>query len=111
MRGRLALLAALAALLAPAALRAEEPELVAPGNERFSIAGYAELQLRGISDDFDTNDWYLSQWAWILNVEPEWAIAPDGWGPFDSISAYARIQVRYDCVWTGCALSNSWKHF
>ena len=31
---------------------------------------------------------------------------PDGWGPFDSISAFARIEVRYDCVWTGCGLSN-----
>ena len=84
---------------------------MAPGGGRFEIGGYGELQLRGLSDGFDANDWYLSQWAWILNVEPEWNIAPDGWGPFDSISAFARIEVRYDCVWTGCGLANSWRHF
>jgi len=103
--------ALLAALLAVEASSAEGPELVAPGSERFRIGGYAELQLRGLSDGFDSDEWYLSQWAWILDVEPEWDIAPEGWGPFDSISAFARIQVRYECVWTGCGLANSWRHF
>jgi hypothetical protein len=97
--------------LAANAAAAEEPELVAPGTERFRVGGYAELQLRGLSDDFDTNDWYLSQWAWILDLEPEWDIAPEGWGPFDTISAFARIQVRYDCVWSGCGLASSWRYF
>ena len=112
MRGRSLLLSALAGLLASACVRAaEEPELVAPGGGRFEIGGYGELQLRGLSDGFDANDWYLSQWAWVLNLEPEWNIAPDGFGPFDSISAFARIEVRYECVWTGCGLANSWRYF
>jgi hypothetical protein len=113
MKRAAAVLAALAVLSTAGAGRAEEEELelVSPGDEMFTIGGYAELQLRALSDNFDVNDWYLSQWAFILNVEPEWNIAPEGWGPFDSISAFARIQVRYDCVWTGCGLSNSWKRF
>jgi hypothetical protein len=111
MRGKLALLAIAAALLLPAFARAEEPELVAPGGGRFDIGGYAEVQVRGLSDGFDANNWYLSQWAWVLNLEPEWNIAPDGFGPFDQISAFARIEIRYDCIWSGCGLSNSWRHF
>jgi hypothetical protein len=112
MRRRLLLLATLAAFCLPEALRAqEEPELVSPGQSRFEIGGYAELQLRGLSDDFDTDDWYMSQWAWVLNLEPEWMIAEEGWGPFNTISAFARIQVRYECVWTGCGLARTWAHF
>jgi hypothetical protein len=110
-RRGIALLATLAALAAPDALLAQDLDLVAPGQGRFDIGGYVELQLRGLSDDFDTDDWYLSQWAWILNVEPEWEILQDGWGPFDSISAFARIQVRYECVWSGCGLARSWTNF
>jgi hypothetical protein len=99
-------------MLSPASVRAqEEEELVAPGGGRVEIGGFAELQLRGLSDGFDANNWYLSQWAWILNLEPEWNIAPDGFGPFDTISAFARIEVRYECVWTGCGLANTWRHF
>jgi hypothetical protein len=98
-------------LLASQTAMADEPKLVAPGTERFSLDGYAELQLRGLSNDFRSDDWYLSQWAWILNLETDWNIAPGGWGPFDSISAFARVQVRYECVWTGCALANSWRYF
>ena len=104
-------LAVVARLLAANAAAAQELELVAPGSERFRLGGYAELQLRGLSDGFDVDEWYLSQWAWILNLEPEWDIAPEGWGPFDTISAFARIQVRYECVWSGCGLANTWRHF
>jgi hypothetical protein len=111
MQARLLLLVALSGFLATVPAHAQEPELVAPGGKRFDIGGYAELQLRGLSDDFDVNDWYLSQWAWVLNLEPEWTIVEHGWGPFDSISAFARLQVRYECVWTGCALADSWRHF
>jgi hypothetical protein len=112
MPGKLLRFAIVAVLLVlPALVRAEEPELVAPGGGRFDIGGYGEIQLRGLSDGFDANNWYLSQWAWVLNLEPEWNIAPDGFGPFDQISAFARIEIRYDCVWSGCGLANSWRHF
>jgi hypothetical protein len=105
------LLLACVGCLAPAAAGAQEPELVSPGRGRFEIGGYGELQLRGLSDGFDANNWYLSQWAWVLNLEPEWNIAPDGFGPFDTISAFARIEVRYECVWTGCGIANTWRYF
>lgn len=111
MQGRALLLAALLGFVAPAPLHAQEPQLVAPGNSRFEIGGYAELQLRALSDDFDTDEWYLSQWAWVLNLEPEWNIAPEGFGPFDAVSAFARIEVRYECVWTGCGLADTWRFF
>ena len=111
MQARVLLLSALSAFVAPALVHAQEPELVAPGGKRFEIGGYGELQLRGLSDGFDANNWYMSQWAWVLNLEPEWNIAPDGFGPFDTISAFARIEVRYDCVWTGCGLANTWRYF
>jgi hypothetical protein len=111
MRTKRALLATVAALLSPLLAHAEELELVAPGGKAFDIGGYGELQLRALSDGFDANNFYLSQWAFVLNLEPEWNIAPDGFGPFDTISAFARIEVRYDCVWTGCGLANSWRHF
>ena len=61
--------------------------------------GFGEVQLRGISRDFNDN-LDLVQWWNIFNLELEADIAPNGWGPFSSISAYSRIEVRYDCVWT-----------
>ena len=51
------------------------------------------------------NSWDLTQWYHVLNLEIEADIAPDGFGPFDVISAFGRVEVRYDCVWTrGCGI-------
>ena len=51
--------------------------------------------------DFSFNDNLdLVQWYNVLSVETEYDFAPDGWGPFDVLSGFARIDVRYDCVWT-----------
>jgi hypothetical protein len=36
----------------------------------------------------------------VLNIEVDWDIAPDGFGPFDLVSAFGRVEARYDCVWT-----------
>ena len=48
------------------------------------------------------------QWWNILSLEIEANVAPDGWGPFDVISVFGRIEVRYDCVWTGgCSMFDS----
>ncbi len=76
---------------------------------KVQIHGYAEMQMRSIANDFETSDgWDLTQWYNILNVEIEWDVAEDGWGPFDYISAFARIEARYDCVWTrGCGMINN----
>jgi len=76
---------------------------------RFSIHGYYETQIRSIVRDYSfDDDWDLTQWYHILNLEMEAEIAPDGFGPFDLISAFGRVEVRYDCVWNrGCGIFSS----
>ncbi|MBW2394445.1 MAG: hypothetical protein JRG95_09255 [Deltaproteobacteria bacterium] len=73
---------------------------------RVQVHGAYEMQLRTIARDLDMSDGLdLTQWYNIINLEIEADIAPDGWGPFDLISAFARIEGRYDCVWRrGCGL-------
>ncbi len=94
-------LAAVACVLAPLAVQAE-PELVSPDQGRFRLNGFTEYQLRGLADDFDPGESYLSQSALVLNLEPELDLVRDGWGPFDLVSVFSRIEVRYDCVFDGC---------
>ncbi len=101
----------LALCVGPVAAAAEKPVLVSPDSSRFRVNGYVETQVRALSDGFQASRAYGSQWAFVLDLEPEWDIAPNGWGPFDLVSAFARIEVRYDCIWTGCAVSNSWRDF
>jgi hypothetical protein len=72
------------------------------------VHGYVEEQLRMISDGFRQDRFFFSQWASVLNLEVEWDIAKDGWGPFDSVSAFARGEVRFDCIWSqACGLSRA----
>ncbi|MEN8183960.1 MAG: DUF1302 family protein, partial [Myxococcota bacterium] len=74
---------------------------------RLQIHGFYEAQIRAISRDF-SDDLDLTQWYNILNVEIEGDIVPDGWGPFDLVQAFGRVEVRYDCVWThACSLFDS----
>lgn len=76
---------------------------------RVEIHGYAETQVRSISKDFRLHEeWDLSQWYLIGNVEIELDIAPEGFGPIDLLSGYVRVEGRYDCVWTGaCGIFDS----
>src|SRR5262245_33053826 len=76
---------------------------------RFEVHGYYEAQIRSIARDFDISDgWDLTQWWNVLALEFEWAVAPDGIGPFDTVDVFARVEVRYDCVWTrACSLFDS----
>jgi hypothetical protein len=101
---------AFALLVAAESHAAGRPQLVSPDSSRVRVGGFVETQMRALSDGFSTHRGYLSQWAMILNLEPEIDIAPDGWGPFDSLSAFGRIEARYECVWTGCG-STTWQHF
>lgn len=74
---------------------------------RVQVHGDVEEQFRMISKNFNVDNFYVSQWASILNVELEMALAPQGWGPFSEIHSYSRFEVRYDCVWTKlCGLSS-----
>jgi hypothetical protein len=102
-------LAATGLLLAEAAL--SQPQLVSPDQGRFRVNGYVEAQIRALADDLEPQRGYLSQWATILDLEPELDIAPDGWGPFDLISAFARIEARFECIFSGCGLSDSYRNF
>jgi hypothetical protein len=91
------------ACLAP---RAQAVEML---DGRVQVHGYFEAQVRSLVRDFDlSDDWDLAQWWNILSIEVEANIAPDGFGPFDVISLFSRIEVRYDCVWTGgCSMFDS----
>ncbi len=73
---------------------------------RLEVHGFYEAQVRSLVRDYDLgDDWDLTQWWNVLNVEIESNIAPDGFGPFDLISGFTRVEVRYDCVWTrACTL-------
>jgi hypothetical protein len=76
---------------------------------RVQVHGYFEAQIRSIVRDFDfSDDWDLTQWWNVLSLEIEANVAPEGIGPFDVISIFSRIEVRYDCVWTGaCSMFDS----
>jgi hypothetical protein len=78
-------------------------------DQRIEIHGYYEAQIRSIVRDFEfSDDWDLTQWWNVLALEVEWAVAPDGFGPFDTIDVFGRVEVRYDCVWTGgCSFFDS----
>jgi hypothetical protein len=79
--------------------------------ERVEVHGFVESTMRALSDDYQTNDWYLSQWSNVLNLEADLALAPDGWGPFDLVEGFARVEVRYDCIYSGCGVFDSYRHF
>ncbi len=79
-----------------------QPKLVSPDQDRLRVNGFVEAQIRTLSDGFEPGRYYLSQSAIVLNVEPELDILTESWGPFDDISAFARIEFRYDCVHHGC---------
>jgi len=93
-------LAVLAVLAAPAAA-------IEFWNDRIAIHGFYGQQIRSIIEGYQwqNNSWDLTQWYHVLNLEIEADIAPEGFGPFDLISAFGRVEVRYDCVWTrGCGI-------
>lgn len=73
---------------------------------RVEVHGFYEMQIRGIARDFDaSDDWDLTQFAHVVDLEFEIDLIRDGAGPFDLVSLFARVEVRYDCVWTrACGL-------
>jgi hypothetical protein len=71
---------------------------------RIELHGYSEVQFRSYAHDYDPEEWVWSQWANVLDLELEADIAPDGFGPFDLVSAFVRLEARYDCIYRGCGL-------
>lgn len=101
------LIAALAAGPLPSIV-AKTAEAVEFFDGRLQVHGYGESQFRMLSDGYHLDRFYVSQWANIFNVEIEADIAPNGFGPFNLVQGYSRIEVRYECVWTRlCGTSRS----
>jgi hypothetical protein len=73
---------------------------------KLQIHGSFEQQVRGLARDMSGNDdWDLAQWYSVLSTEVEYTATDAGWGPFDLLSFFARVEARYDCVYTrGCGM-------
>jgi len=76
---------------------------------RVQVHGFYETRMSFGWEDFDaSNEIDMYGWLHVLNVETEVEIAPDGWGPFDMVAAFARVEVKYDCVWNhACGVFDS----
>ena len=84
----------LAALAAPA-------RAIEFWDERIQIHGFYETRMSFGYEDFNSgNEIDMYGWLQVLSIEAEAEIAPDGWGPFDMVAAFARVEVKYDCVWS-----------
>ena len=66
---------------------------------RVQFHGFTELQLRALDEKF-AEELDLAQWYNVLNLELEFDIAPDGIGPIDLLSAYIRVEARYDAIYS-----------
>lgn len=74
---------------------------------RFQAHGFFESQLRVLNEDY-SEDWDVAQWYQVLNVELELDIIDDTWMGIDLLSAFVRLEVRYDCVYSqGCGMFES----
>jgi Protein of unknown function (DUF1302) len=78
---------------------------------RLQVHGFGEVQLRAISSNYKASDWYASQWANVLDLEVEGDLLPQGWGPISLLQAFARLEVRYDCIYTGCGVAPTYHYF
>jgi hypothetical protein len=78
-------------------------------DERVQIHGFLESRMAFGYEDFDqSNEIDMYGWTQVLDIETEVEIAPDGWGPFDLVAAFARVEVKYDCVWNhACGMLRS----
>ncbi|MDJ0848696.1 MAG: hypothetical protein QNK04_09985 [Myxococcota bacterium] len=65
---------------------------------RIQAHGFFEAQVRALDSDF-AEEIDLSQWYNVFNLELEADILPDGWGPFDLLQAYVRVEARYDAIY------------
>jgi len=80
---------------------------------RVQVHGFYRKETRVLSKNFGPgNDWFLAQLAHTLNLEVEADILDRPIGPIGRISGFARIEVRFDCIWAdGCGIFNSRKYF
>jgi hypothetical protein len=79
---------------------------------RVQVHGYVQENFRMLSDNFNLDSFFVSQWATVLNLEIDTDLAPNGFGPFSLVKSYIRLQAQYDCVYTKlCGLSRSYNLF
>jgi hypothetical protein len=80
---------------------------------RLQVHGFFEQQVRAVGRNLDPgNGITLTQWYSVLNLEIEADLAPDGFGPLEIIEFFARVEGRYDCVWThACQLASGVETF
>jgi hypothetical protein len=80
---------------------------------RLEVHGFYEQQVRAVGRKLVPGDGIvLAQWYHVLNLEIEADLFPDGIGPFEIVEFFARIDARYDCVWThACGLSSGVETF
>jgi hypothetical protein len=78
---------------------------------RIQAHGFLEMQIRALNSSFE-EELDLAQWYNVINLELEFDILPDGWGPFDLLQAYVRLEGRYDCIYSsGCGIFPSVKTY
>jgi hypothetical protein len=65
---------------------------------RIQAHGFFEAQVRALDSDF-SQEIDLSQWYNVFNLEIETDVLPDGWGPFDLLQTYVRVEARYDAIY------------
>ena len=80
---------------------------------RLQIHGFAETQVRVLARNMKASDNFdLAQWYNVVSLELEYTAIDSGWGPFDLLSFYSRVEARYDCIWTrACGMfpsANAW---
>ncbi|MCG8589880.1 MAG: hypothetical protein MJE66_11370, partial [Proteobacteria bacterium] len=74
---------------------------------RLQLHGFYEMQLRALNADY-REEWDVSQWWNVLNLEIEADLLQDTIGPIDLVGAYARVEVRFDCIYSrGCGMFRS----
>ena len=68
---------------------------------RLQMHGFVGEDIRGLARDMSGQDnWDLAQWYNVLSLELEYTATDSGWGPFDMLSFFSRVEARYDCVYT-----------
>jgi len=103
-RGTAARWVSLALAMVALGLVAPEVRALEAVDGRLQAHGFGEVQVRMLNRNF-TEQSDLSQWYNIFNLEVEYDFLPQGWGPIEILQGYARIEARFDCIYTGaCGL-------
>ena len=105
--GLTGLTTAVAVLVLGSLIAVPRAEALEAFDGRIQAHGFFEMQFRAIDRNFK-EELDLAQWYNVVNLEVEVDLLPDGWGPFNMLQSYVRVEGRYDCVWNrGCGMFRS----